>query len=332
MHMPTQGRSKACSNLFVVSCITLVASFVIGCSSEPQSGSSMVIIKFVSHPALDATEEGLVAAVEQGTSSLPASSRPKIETYNANGSPQIAKQLAENADRRDVKVIVGIATPAAQAIARTPSDTPFVYVAVADPKGAGILETGRATGIANVGKHIIERALSFMRESFPQAKRLGTMYNPAEQNSQYVQAFISDLAPKFKFELLQKEVYDKTQVGAAAEALCNQVDLIYSANDNTVNASVASVVAVTLNKKVPFILGDLSTLEKGAFAAIGLEYRSMGEQAGTIAVSLLRGTPLSELPPRPAPEPAIWVNRPVLADLGLALPESAQRMVDAYKE
>ena len=289
----------------------------------PSAPRLVVIIKFATHPALDETEAGLVEALETATTTFP-DLQIRTERLNANGSPQLAKQLAETASRPEVALIVAIATPAAQAVAPTPSSIPLLYGAVADPKGAGLFDTGRATGIRNVGENIIDAALGFIRTAFPQAKRLGTLYNPAEQNSAYVQGLVSRLAPKWGFTLFQTPVNDKSRVATAAEALAQKAEIIYSANDNTVNAAVASVVAVTRATKTPFFIGDLSTLHAGALGAIGLEYRSMGKDLGAMAVAILAGATLQSLPPRDAPPPEIWINDDTVTATGVKLPLAAQ--------
>jgi putative tryptophan/tyrosine transport system substrate-binding protein len=289
---------------------------------------TVVIIKFATHPALDETEAGVLDVLNEAKRSNPALANLEIQRQNANGNPQLAKQLAETATQPEVDVIVAIATPAAQAVARTPSSIPLIYGAVADPQGAGILQEGRATGIRNVGENIIDRALMFMRRAFPRARRLGTIFNPAEQNSVYVQEILKRLAPKHGFELKQTEVLDKAQVASAAELLSTDCDLIYSANDNTVNAAVASVVAVARSSRKPFILGDLSTLASGAFAAIGLEYRSMGRDVGAMALKVINGAPISSLPAKGAPEPHIWLNLETARALNIVLPKAAAEMVN----
>lgn len=289
---------------------------------------TVVILKFATHPALDEFEAGVIDHIERARKSSPALKGLTIERTNANGNPQLAKQLAERASRPRVALIVAIATPAAQAVARTPSTIPLLYGAVADPQGAGILDAGRATGIRNVGKNIIETALRFMRVTFPNAQRLGTLYNPAEQNSVYVQDILKNLAPKYHFSLVQADVHDRTQAASTTEVLIQRADIIYSANDNTVNAAVASVVGVTRNRRMPFILGDLSTLRAGALAAVGLAYHKMGSELGAMAVAVLEGQSLTDLPPREAPAPEIWINEETRGLLDIKLPAEASDMVN----
>jgi putative ABC transport system substrate-binding protein len=288
-------------------------------AKQQSSKRTIAVIKFTTHPALDETESGISEVITAAKESSPELANITLEYHNANGNPQFAKQLAETVTREDVVLIIAIATPAAQAVARTPSNIPLLYAAVADPEGAGILKSGRATGIRNVGENIIDSALMFTRNTFPKATRIGTIFNPAEQNSVYVQSLLKKLAPNHQFEIIQTEVTDKTQVAASSEDLAKRVDVIYSANDNTVNATVASIVNVTKATKTPFILGDLSTLKAGAFASVGLEYKAMGRDAGGMAVELLRGVPLSSVPPREPPQPQIWVNRKTADLLGIKL-------------
>jgi putative ABC transport system substrate-binding protein len=296
------------------------------CKSAP--ARKVAVIKFATHPALDETEAGIKEALMAAQQSNPELAKVTVQYYNANGNPQLAKQLAETATAQNVDLIIAIATPAAQAVARTPSNIPLIYGAVADPEGAGLLSTGRATGIRNVGENIIDRALAFIHTVYPGKKRLGTMFNPAEQNSVYVQSIIKNLAPKYEFELMQVEVRDATQVASSSESLARRVDFIYSANDNTVNAAAAAASSVTQATKTPFFLGDLSTLKAGALASIGLEYRTMGRDVGNMAVDLLKGAPLTSLPPRNAPTPQIWVNKKTSDILSLKLEGEAAKMVD----
>lgn len=301
-------------------------------ASHAASATTVAIIKFVRHPALDATEAGIVGALESARATNPRLRDLRIERYEAQKNPQVAKQLAESVSRDDVSLIIAIATPAAQAVARTPSTIPLLYAAVADPEGAGILASGRATGIRNAGDRVVADALTFMRAAFPKSKTLGTLYNPSEQNSVYVKEILKRLAPRHGFSLEEETVTDPTQVATAAEVLSQKVDIIYSANDNTVNAGVAAVVAVTRAKRLPFVLGDLSTLSSGATAAVGLEYGQMGRDVGTMAVRLLTGTPLRALPPRDCPAPTVWANARSLKLLNIRLPKAAAARVTKYLE
>jgi putative tryptophan/tyrosine transport system substrate-binding protein len=307
----------------IIACMTIISMAIVGCEHKSQNTAeikNVVVIKFVTHPALDELENGFLDYLESLKKSNPKLANLNIEQYNANGNPQRAKELAEVASRSDVQLIVAIATPAAQAVIRTPTKIPLLYGAVADPNGAGILSSGRATGIQNAGPNIIQKAITVIHSFFPEVKRIGTMYNPAEQNSNYVQKYIKEFSASGNLELIQRTVTDPTQLSSVTEDLASSVDLIYSANDNTVNTGVASVVSVCNAKKKPFVIGDLSTLSKGPLLAVGLDYGLMGKQLGTMAEQILLGKTISEVPPQGPPDPKVWLNGDTLATLGLKIP------------
>lgn len=288
-----------------------------GCSEKPK----VAILKFVSHPALDELEDAFIRKLDSRLHS--ASLDFTIEKYNSNRDPQLAKQYAEVINRSDVKLILAIATPAAQALFRTPSNIPVLYGAVADPKGSGIIPSSRFTGIQNASPEIIEVAIKFISNAFPNVKRIGTIYNPAEQNSVFVQDILKNLCKKYNIDLIQRPVTDPTQVSSMSLELMNQkIDVLYSANDNTVNASIASVVSVCKSRKIPFVIGDLSTLTKGAVIAVGLEYKMMGDQLADIAFNILSGKTIADYPPQGAPRPSIWLNKEIMDNIKLNIKDS----------
>ncbi|MAT59739.1 MAG: hypothetical protein CMF23_17335 [Ignavibacteriae bacterium] len=311
-------------NLFILFTLIFV---LIQCSKEEKR---VAILKFVTHPALNELEEGFINRFNKKISNDDELKNIIIEKHNANANPQTAKDLAEVISRESTKLILAIATPAAQAVSRTPSEIPLIYGAVADPNGAQIIPSNRATGIQNAGYNIIYRAIYFIKQAFPELKTIGTLYNPSEQNSVFVQELVKKSCAELKINLVQLPVKDASEVTSMTLDLAKRVDVIYSANDNTVNSKVTSVISVCNEKKIPFVLGDLSTLSKGAFAAIGLEYKSMGEQLADISFDILKGNPISMHPPLPAPEPEIWINSQVQKNLNITISDTAKTLINKY--
>lgn len=280
-----------------------------GCDAKKVEKEKIAILKYATHPALDEMELAYETELKTLLNSDESLSKQyEVVKFNANGNRQTAKALAEAFNYKNTHHIMTIGTPAAMAVANTKSDIPFVYGAVADPKGAGILSE-RSTGIQNAGENVVVQSLGFIKAAFPRAKIIGTLYNPSEQNSVYVQNYLKTNAVKMGFELKQVSVDGTGQLAGLSDALTSQVDVVYSANDNTVNAGVAAVVSVCNKKRKPFIIGDLSTLPKGPLFAVGLEYSGMGKDLAKISFQVLKGKKITEFPPLPAPAGRIWVNK-----------------------
>jgi len=313
--------SKRRIGFFIAVAIAVVA-FILFLRIPPHQGSRIVVLKYITHLDLDEHEESFIKRLRSNVNGNPTLSNIEIEKYNAGGNQQRAMEYARLTTDPHIKLILAIGTPAAQAVFRTESPIPLLYGAVANPKDAGLIPSARATGIQNASPQIIDQAVAFIHTMFPGATRIGTLYNPSEQNSVGVQKLIQASCDARNLQLIQVTVNDSSQVFSRAEYLASQVDVIYSANDNTVNSGVASVVQVATNTRKPFVIGDLSTLAKGPLAAVGLDYGEMGKDLADMAVDILSGKPLSEIPPRPAPPPQIWINESALKELGLSVPSS----------
>lgn len=285
------------------------------------------ILKFVRHPALDDTEQGLMDRIN--SSELSDSLEIRFVRNVADANAQRASSIAELMTINEVDVIVAIATPAAQAVANIPSEIPLVYGAVSDPEGAGIIPSERATGIKNVGPSIVQSALAHINQWFPKARTLGTIYNPSEQNSVYVQGILSSLADSVGLELIQLPVQQPSELPAAMESLSQRADVIYSANDNTFNSAISAAVEISIETGTPLILGDISTLEAGATAAIGLDYYDMGSDVGDIVLRILGGESVSDIAPSGPPRASFWINTSATDLLQIDIPDSVLSLADS---
>jgi len=283
---------------------------------------NVIILKFATHPALDELEVNFRSSLNAHVTNV------FIETLNANGNPVSAKQLAESATRPGIDLIVTLATPASQAVAKTPSDIPLLYAAVSDPDGAHVV-LPRSTGIQNVNSNIVKQALQTITNLYPKATRIGTIYNPTEQNSVFVQDLIKSECTAMNLILEQRTVSDPNQFPATVEQLRPQIDVLYCANDNLVNKGALSIARTAQVLKLPFVIGELSTVSKGAVAGIGVEYSSMGQHLGDLAAQILTRKPNDPLPPRePPPKPQFWLNMPVAKEIGLEIPQEILQKTD----
>jgi len=156
--------------IIVALILCATAALFILLRGKPSKGQ-IVVIKYATHPALNQLEESFTASI-QGFAS---NNSLTIEHWNAGGSRQKAKQLAESASPSQVKLLVALATPAAQAVNDTPSPIPLLYGAVADPQGGGLTSSSRTAGIQNAGSNVVSTALQFLKATFPKVTNVGTI-------------------------------------------------------------------------------------------------------------------------------------------------------------
>ena len=83
--------------------------------------------------------------------------------------------------------------------------------------------------------------------------------------------------------------------------------------------------------KVPLVASDTDSVKRGAIAALGINYRDLGEQTGRMVVRLLKGEKPGDIKPEVSTKMELFVN-PGAAEkqgvkLSYALVKSATQVV-----
>ncbi len=97
---------------------------------------------------------------------------------NANGDISTAVSIAQQLKGDNCDIVVGIATPSAQALANIFSDIPVVFSAVTDPNEAGLVG-GNYCGVSDANP--VEAQIKLLVE-LTGAKTIGNIYASGEAN------------------------------------------------------------------------------------------------------------------------------------------------------
>ena len=110
------------------------------------------ILQLTTHPALDQITEGILD--ELAAAGYVDGENATIDFQNAQGDQANMKSIAESFVSHDADIMIGVATPAAQALKNASDEIPVILGAVQDPVGAGLVESleapgSNATGLSN---------------------------------------------------------------------------------------------------------------------------------------------------------------------------------------
>jgi putative ABC transport system substrate-binding protein len=251
---------------------------------------SVAITAIVEHPALGAVRDGVQDALKKA--GYESGKNLKWNYQSAQGNTGTAAQIARMfvGDRPDV--IVAIATPSAQSVVAATKDVPVVYSAVTDPVAAQLVPSMGPSGTNVTGvsdQLVLEKQIELIKKVVPDAKRVGMVYNPGEANSVVVVKQLQELLPKSGMTLVEAAAPRTVDVGAAARSLIGKVDVIYTNTDNNVVSAYEALVKVGNDADIPLIASDTDSVKRGAIAALGINYRDLGEQTGKVVVRILKG-------------------------------------------
>ncbi|RCW66030.1 putative ABC transport system substrate-binding protein [Marinobacter nauticus] len=303
---------------------TLIGASLLAAASLVQADDPRVvaITQIVEHPALDAVHEGVKDELaERG---YREGENLRLMHESAQGNSAIASQIARKFVGENPDVIVAIATPSAQTVAAAARNVPVVFSAVTDPVAAKLVQSWEAPGanITGVSDMLpIEKHLDMLQRAMPNAKRIGTVYNPGEANAAALIELLEERLQARGLELVKGAATKTSEVLGAARSLVGKADAIYLTTDNTVISAAEAVISVGERAKIPVFAADTATVERGAVAALGFNYYNHGRQTGAMVARVLEGAGTADMPVETMEELDLYVNPEAAERMGVTLPE-----------
>jgi putative ABC transport system substrate-binding protein len=246
---------------------------------------------------------------------------------NANGDSSLIQSIARNLSRSDSSLIAVIGTPAVIALAQQDSSHPIIALAMGDPVGGKVADSLDHPGHNVTGTiDFVDPAklLTELAKVSPAPKRIGTIYDPSNENSH---VWVSQLRTAIKAQpglsLVEATVASAGDVQSAARSLVGRADTILVGPDAAVVSGVAAVGAVALADKIPLYLTSGDATTTGVLATLGPSYAALGAAGGDVAAKVAGGAKPADTP-FGRPGALEWgVNDATVSALGVTLPPSA---------
>ncbi len=313
----------------LASLIALLMVFgLAGCAKKeapaPQAQTSKIgIIQIVEHPALDSARQGFLDALADN--GYKQGENLTVDYQNAQGEQANLQTIANKFVQDKPNLVLAIATPSAVAMANVTTEIPILITAVTDPVSAKLVKNNakpdtNVTGTTDMNP--VADQLKLIKEIIPGAKKIGIIYNSSEVNSQVQVDIANQAAPGLGLELVKVPVTASSEVMQAAQSMKGRVDAIYIPTDNMVVSSLAAVVKVAEDNKIPVFGAESNTVEKGAIATVGLDYYKLGRMTGEMAVRVLKGEKPQEMAIQQQTGSDLVLNLKAAERMGVTVPEA----------
>jgi putative ABC transport system substrate-binding protein len=248
----------------------------------------------------------------------------RLEVRNAMGDTTEAQRIAQEFVRDKVNAIVALSTPCLQAALMATQKIPIIFSSVANPELLGIGGSGprrfhNVTGVSSMGP--IGPILALIREVLPRARRIGTLWTPAELNSEYYLKVARQRAAELGFEIVPVPVANANEVLFAAQTLLNEkIDALFPLSDNTINSAFETVGRVAQENAIPLFAGILVGARLGACAAMGWDFTEMGRKTAEIALRLKNGEAPDAIPVATMSRLRLFLNPAAAERQGVVFP------------
>ena len=217
---------------------------------------------------------------------------------NIDRIKMMAKELV--ASQREIIITVG--TPATLAVQRETRTIPIVFLIVADPVGAGIVNSlarpgGNTTGLGNPEGTFGGKLLTLLKGIVPRMRRAAAMFNPdtAPGRGLFYLGSFEAAARSLAIEPLIAEVRNDGDIERVITTLGQEQAGLAALPDNFMYAHRGTVIGHSLRNNVPTIY-DKDFAKEGGLLQYGASFPDMYRRVPSYVDRILRGAKPGDLP------------------------------------
>jgi putative ABC transport system substrate-binding protein len=307
----------------VIASAVLMGAALLSSTSIMARTAKVAVSQIVEHPALDATRQGLLDGLK--AKGYEEGKNLEFEYKTAQGNPAIAVQIARQFVGESPDVLVGIATPTAQALVSATRNIPIVFTAVTDPVGAKLVKKmeqpgQNVTGLSDLSP--VKQHVALIKELLPSVKTIGVVYNPGEANAVSLMDLLRESTKEQGIKLVEATALKSADVQSATQTIAAKSDILYALIDNTVASAIDGMVVAANQSKTPVFGAATSYVERGAIASLGFDYYQIGVQTADYVAAILEGTAPGELDVKVAKGSDLVINKTAADKLGYTIPQA----------
>jgi ABC-type uncharacterized transport system substrate-binding protein len=252
-----------------------------------------------------------------------------VRVLNAQGDMTTLTSIMTAVRAEQPDLVMTVSTPALQAALRQLGSQRIVFATVGDAvvAGAGQSETvhlPHVTGITT--RSPFEKMAQLIRRVMPHVQTVGTLYCPAEINSEVYRTWWAEALQREGLTLASRPVSTSTETSEAAAALVQSgIQLVCQISDNLTRPGFSQIARRASDVGIPFFCFDSNALREGATLALARDYYHTGVEAAAVAVRVLRGASPADIAFANTQTEILAVAPERMARYGLTLPADLAR-------
>jgi putative tryptophan/tyrosine transport system substrate-binding protein len=225
-----------------------------------------------------------------------------FETRNVKGNRAALQPAAGELLGRNVNVLFTTGTSATRAALASTRDVPIVFIHPGDPAAAGLIKsTGdhekNLTGVAAYSTSMTEQRLAFLKEIFPDLKKILVFYDANNNFSRNNFAAAEAAAKKTGLQVEGYGIKSADELKTTFSSLrAEPGSAVFQVADDLFESEPQFIFSTARERKLPTMFNEESWAIHGALAAYGPSYLEMGRQGARLVDKLIKGEKPVSLP------------------------------------
>jgi putative ABC transport system substrate-binding protein len=229
---------------------------------------------------------------------------------------------------------MAISTNGALAAKRATNTIPIIFIGVAGPVEAGLVESlarpgENITGLTNIASVLSGKRLEVLKETVPKLSRVAVLWDPQNPGSS-LQWKESEIAARelslqiFSMEVSSANKYESAfneAMKARSAALAVTLNPLAVSNQNT-------VVELVEKNRLPAIYTREDFVSSGGLMSYGPTYAREGRDAARLVDKILKGAKPADLPVEQPTKFELIINLKAAKQIGLTIPPNVLARAD----
>ena len=259
-----------------------------------------------------------------------------LTSASAQGDMSVLPALADATNSDGTELLIAFSTPTLQTAVQKIKHLPVVFTFVADPVVAGAGQDNdhhlpHITGIYTLGPYT--EMVDLLARDFPQYRRIGTLFSPAEDNSVHNKDIFVREAAKRGITVTSIPVNSPGELPDAALAIAAKpIDAIVQILDNQSSSGFTAIAGAAVRARKPLLSFIESGVRQGAAVGVTTSYHQAGYEAAMMVARIMRGESPAALPFARPGQVRLIVSENHARRLGMSLPPDLVQRADVRLE
>jgi putative ABC transport system substrate-binding protein len=234
-------------------------------------------------------------------------------------------------------IIVASGTLSVAALQNISRTLPIVFAAVADPVGAGFVDSlarpvGNATGFMIYEYSLSAKWLELLKQIAPGVTRAAILRNPANPMGIASFSAIQGAAPSFGVEVSPVSVRDAGEIERSIAAFARSPNGGLIVTPTAVSVHLDLIIALAAQYKLPAVYTISYMVTGGGLISYGPDLVDQFRRAAGYVDRILRGETPADLPVQAPTKYELVINLKTAKALGLAVPPTLLALADEVIE
>lgn len=246
---------------------------------------------------------------------------PNAVTFNvqsAQGDIKLQRSIVELFVGQKYDLIVPVGTSATQMTLSQVKDIPIVSLAALYPERERQNRTPRnITGVLDeIGA---KKKLDFIKGALPEIKILTLVYHVGNDKTHEEVVDLEAYAKELGIQLQTMAIQHLPDLETVGHSMAKESQGILILKDHLIASGIRILIPIAKTRRIPLISSDEGTVKEGATMALGVQESMIGEQGGALAVKILNGRPIEDLPMQEMQELTIFYNTAACKEINFSI-------------